>query len=150
MKRLLAALAATFLLVSPVSASTNFSQALVDAAHPLQVFVHQGTAGPLGAKVTWQGAACCANGHLAGLTLTISLVDQPTAAYVEIDNNGESCSVGGGKPISCYVLAPAFTKGGSAPVGWYIVKVEQFNATETETGVKLAVDGNIDQTAPGP
>lgn len=140
---------ALVLSTSAIAATVNFSQASIDAAHPLAFFVHTATAGQLGAKATWQGASCCSNGHFSTLTLSVILVTEPTDNYQEIDNNGESCSVGGGKPLSCYVLTDPFTKGGVAPSGWYIVKVEEFGA-DTETNVKVSVYGNIDQTAPGP
>lgn len=128
------------------AATTNFSQGTVDVTHPLAVFVHTADAAQLGAKVSWTKAACCANGHTDSLALTIALVDGPGDAFQEIDHAGENCSVGGGKPISCYV----FGKGGMAPSGWYIVKVEQFDDTQSQSGVKLSVYGDVDQTAPGP
>jgi len=143
---LIAGLALALTVNATALAAINFSQSVVDSTHPLQVFVHTSADGPLGARVTWTKAACCANGHTDSLTLTIALVDQPTADYVEIDANGENCSVAGGKPIQCYVLADPFTKGGVAPAGWYIVKVEQFDDTQSQFNVKASVTGTIDQT----
>jgi len=146
MRRLVALLAGLLLALSSVgtaSAAINFSQKVVDQTHPLQVFVHQAADGTLGAKASWSGTNCWCSPD--SLTMTIVLVDQPTAAFQEIDYNGENCSIGGAKVLECYVGAPAFEKGGFAPAGWYMVRLEEFHDT-FETNAKVSITGNIDQT----